>query len=106
MGCHSQLSSIHRACRCTPRRLHARQVTPLRRPATAEAARRCAGSFLAMCVACRRAPVQGPQGPWSPISQKLSLQPKGSTRSAGRYCSQIWRASSSGGSPCASSPPK
>ena len=33
-------------------------------------------------------PVQGPQGPWSPISQKFSLQPKGSTRSSGRNCRQ------------------
>ena len=29
---------------------------------------------------------QGPQGPWSPISQKLSLAPKGSTLSVGRCC--------------------
>ena len=51
---------------------------------------------------------QGPQGPVSPISQKLSLRPKrstweGSTSVASR---QIRSASSSAGRPSASSPPK
>jgi hypothetical protein len=41
--------------------------------------------------------VQGPQGPVAPISQKLSLAPKGSTRLAGKYWSHKSLASASTG---------
>ena len=64
-------------------------------------------STASLVVGC--APEQGPQGPWSPISQKLSLQPKGSTRSVGstsslrlqsrgycHHCMTLWRCWSHG----------
>ena len=50
--------------------------------------------------------LQGPQGPVSPISQKLAFLSKGRMRSLGRKRSQILRASSSAFSPDAASPAK
>ena len=48
----------------------------------------------------------GPQGPVSPISQKLSFRLKGMIRSSGRCFFHRSRASVSGSRPSASSPPK